>query len=174
MDAQAPEHIKLYTDGSVENDKVGAAAILTRNRKTINTAHYHLSSSKEHTVFGAELVGILLRLQLIKGHPKGNLSYVIGVDNQAAIKALTSGLNKSGHYIMAEALNAVEGLKKTMGKKYTLTIRWMAGHSNIPGNKKVNAKCYEQTCLSFSYCINSLPLSLSGVSHTVLVMLTDS
>jgi hypothetical protein len=56
-DAQAPEHIKIAHDG-----KVGAAAILT-----ISATHFHLGTAEEHTVFEAELVGILLGMQLING-----------------------------------------------------------------------------------------------------------
>jgi hypothetical protein len=104
---------------------------------------FHLGSAEEHTVFEAKLVGILLRLQLIRTHPTGKVSYAIGVDNQAAIKALASGLDKPGHYIAAEVLNTAARLRKTKGKKYSLTIRWTAltaGHSKIPGNEAVDAK----------------------------------
>lgn len=85
-------------------------------------------------------------LQLIKYNPTGNLSYAIGVDNQAAIKALASesGLDKPGHYIAAEVLNMAGSLRKTKawtkGKQYMLTIRWTAGHSNIPGSEAVDTE----------------------------------
>ena len=59
------------------------------------------------------------------------------MDNQAAIKAFASKLNKPGHYIAAEVLNAAEKLKRTMGKKYSLSLRWTAGHSGITRNEEV-------------------------------------
>ena len=139
-DAQAPQHIKIYTDGSAQEGKVSAAAILTRDGKRILKAHYHLGKAEDHTVFEAELVGILLGLKLIEKYNAGNLTYAIGVDNQAAIKALASKLNKPGHYLAAEVLREAERLRKTAGKKYALTIRWTAGHSGIRGNEEVDAE----------------------------------
>jgi hypothetical protein len=43
-----------------------------------------------------------------------------------------------GHYLAAEVINEAQRLKKTKGKKFALTIRWTAGHSNIPGNEEVD------------------------------------
>ena len=65
-DAEAPEHVRIYTDGSAHDGTVGAAAIVTRDGKNIGKLRYHLGKDSEHTVFEAELVGILLGLQLIK------------------------------------------------------------------------------------------------------------
>ena len=80
--------------------------------------------------FEAELVGMLLGLQLIKNGRRRNVAYAIWVDNQAAIKSLASKLDKPGHYLAAEVLDAVAKLRRTMGKKFSLTIRWTAGHRN--------------------------------------------
>jgi hypothetical protein len=49
----------------MHDNNVGAAAALTRNGITQEILHYHLGSSSEHTVFEAELVGILMGLHLI-------------------------------------------------------------------------------------------------------------
>ena len=137
-DAQAPEHIKIYSDGSAHDGKVGAAAIMIKDGKTIDKLHFHLGKVEEHTVFKAELVGILLGLQLIKERRWKNLAYAIGVDNQAAIKSLASKLDKPGHYLAAEILNAAAKLKRTMGSRYSLSLRWTAGHIGIPGNEDVD------------------------------------
>ena len=136
--AQAPEHIKIYTDGSAHDGKVGAAAIMIKDGKNMGKLRYHLGKDSEHTVFEAELVGILLGLQLIKDSRQSNLTYTIGVDNQAAIKSLTSMMDKPGHYLAAEILDTTLRLKKSMGKKYSLSIRWTAGHSGIEGNEKAD------------------------------------
>jgi ribonuclease HI len=137
-DKQAPEQIKIYSDGSAHNGKVGAAAIMTKNGRTTRAIHYHLGSAEEHTVFKAELVGILMGLYLIETNLKGNTSYAIGVDNQAALKALASKFSKPGQYLATEALKAATHLRKTKGKKYSLTFRWTAGHSGIPGNEEAD------------------------------------
>ena len=137
-DAQAPEHVKIYTDGSAHDGKVGAAAIMFKDGKKIGNLRYHLGKDSEHTVFEAELIGILLGLQLIRDKRLSNLTYTIGVDNQAAIKSLTSKMDKSGHYLAAEILDTALKLQKSMGKKYSLSIRWTAGHSGIEGNEEVD------------------------------------
>jgi ribonuclease HI len=95
VDKQAHEQIKIYFDGSVHDSKVGAAAIMTKNGKMMKVLHFHLGSADKHMVFEAELAGILMGLYLIETNPKGNISYAIGVDNQVAIKALTSKFNKT-------------------------------------------------------------------------------
>lgn len=66
----AEEEIKVYMDGSGTNGKVGAAATLMQQGKPNRTLHYHLGLEKEHTVHEAELIGILLAIQLIKPNSK--------------------------------------------------------------------------------------------------------
>ena len=63
--ADAKEKVQVYVDSSAINSKVGAAAVLLREGKPPCTLHLHLGPESEHTVHEAELVGILLGLQLI-------------------------------------------------------------------------------------------------------------
>ena len=102
----------------------GVAAIMTKNGKTIDKLHFHLGKMEEHTAFEAELVGMILGLQLIKNRLAKNVAYAIGVDNQAAIRSLASKLDKSGHYLAAEVLDAATQLKKTMEQE-VLTVDQM-------------------------------------------------
>ena len=139
-DEQAPEHVKIYLDGSMHDSNVGAAAVLTRNGKTQEVLHYHLGPSSDHTVFEAELVGILMGLHLVGKAGGKNITFAIGVDNQAAIKSLSSKFNKPGHYLAAEAHQTAAKLCKTKGKKYSLSIRWTAGHTGIPGNEEADVE----------------------------------
>ena len=59
-DTNAREVVKVYSDSSALNGKVGAAAILTRPGKPTRKLHLHLGDSTAHTVHEAELVGLLL------------------------------------------------------------------------------------------------------------------
>ena len=102
-DERAPKHVKIYLDGSMHDGNVGAAAVLVRNGKMAKVLHYHLGPASKHTVFEAELVGILMGLHLIDKTVKGSITFKIGVDNQAAIKALSSKFSKPGQYLAAEA-----------------------------------------------------------------------
>jgi ribonuclease HI len=138
-DAQSREQIKVYTDGSMHNGAVGAAATLIRRGKPPRTLRYHLGPDSSHTVYEAELVGILLGLQLIRTEKRSNTSCAIGADNQAAIQALQAEETKPGQHIAAEILKLAEQIKKERkSDNYGITIRWTAGHCGIEGNEKAD------------------------------------
>ena len=68
-DARAPGMIKAFTDGSIRNDEVEAAAVLCRKGKpvhTLRTHKLHLGTASEHMVYEVELVDLLLGLLLIR------------------------------------------------------------------------------------------------------------
>ena len=61
--------IKSFTDGSIRNDEVEVAAVLCRKGKpmhSLRTHKLHLGTATEHMVYEAELVDLLLGLQLIR------------------------------------------------------------------------------------------------------------
>ena len=174
--AGAREEIQVYADGSAINGKVGAAAILIRGSKPIRTLHLHLGPESEHTVHEAEIAGILLGLQLIKTEKKTNTSCLIGVDNQAALKALQSVSRSPGQHIAREATRLANQLQRRKGKpKYTLAIRWTAGHEGIAGNEladkeakeAANGKTSDKHLLP-SYLRNTLQVNPSTVKHAHL------
>jgi ribonuclease HI len=134
-DTEGRESVKIYSDGSAQEGKVGAAAVLIRPGKETHKLHYHLGTTEQHTVFEAELVGLLLGLHLIKTE-KSRTSYALGVDNQAVLSAVATPGNRSGHYLADMFLNAAFNIRKTNGTaNYSLMLRWMAGHVNIEGNE---------------------------------------
>ena len=102
-DVREPEHIKIYSDGSVHDRMVGVLAIMTKNGKTMETLHYYLGQVNDHRVFEVELVGILMELHMIETYLKANTTFAIVIDKQVAIKALLSKFNKPGHYLAVEA-----------------------------------------------------------------------
>jgi ribonuclease HI len=137
----ASEEIQVFTDGSAQEGRVGAAAILTRKNRPDRILHFHLGPETEHTVHEAELVGILLGAHLISTERKGSTTCAIGVDNQAAISAFDSDLRKPGHHLAREIMRITNRTRKKRRKgKYTLTIRWTAGHVGIEGNEKADAE----------------------------------
>ncbi len=72
---------------------------------------------------------------------------MIGVDNQAAIKALTSDLRSPGHHLVQEALQVATNIgkakKKSRNNKTPITIHWTAGHKGLEGNKLVDREAKE-------------------------------
>jgi len=137
----AMEEIQVFTDGPAQDSKVGAAAILIRKNRPNRTLHFHLGSEAEHTVHEAELVGLLLAMHLISKERKGATSCSIVVDNQAALRAFNSELRKPGHHLARKILQLANRMQKCRSKrKYSLLLRWTAGHIGIPGKELADSK----------------------------------
>ena len=141
---EATEEIQIFTDGSAMEGKVGAAVILIREGRLTQTLRFHLGPDSEHTVHEAELVGILMGLHILSTEKNNGRLAMIGVDNQAAIKAFDSELRSPGHHLAREALRIAERLKKKRQRsKATLTIRWTAGHEGLEGNELADEEAKE-------------------------------
>ena len=61
---------KVYTDGSRQDSMAGAAVVLYKGQPLVGSLCYHLGSLEQHTTYEAELIGILLRLWLIRWSSK--------------------------------------------------------------------------------------------------------
>jgi ribonuclease HI len=141
-DQSATEPIKVYSDGSAQNGKVGAAAVLRRQGKPDHTLKLHLGTTKQHMVYEAELVGMLMGLHLIKTKKGNKTGCVLNADNQAALTAINSGMTKSGQHLAAVIHNTIKKLlpKKGTNSRFRLTFRWSAGHVGIEGNETADAE----------------------------------
>ena len=78
---------RIYTDGSCTDGKVGAAAVLYIDNRQVSMLWYHLGSAEEHTVFEAEMVGLILAAHLLANSTESTLPVTILADNQVAIQA---------------------------------------------------------------------------------------
>lgn len=108
----ATEGIQVsFTDGSAQEGKAGAAAILIRKNRPDRMLHFHLGPEAEHTVHEAELVGLLLAVHLISTESRGATTCSIAVDNQAAIRAFDSDLRRPGHHLAREFLKIANRYK---------------------------------------------------------------
>jgi ribonuclease HI len=135
----ATETIKIYTDGSVINNKVGAAAVLMKPGKPPQVLHYYLGSETKHTIHEAELVGLCMGAHFIKTEKKGRTSFALGADSQAAIKTLTTNLIQPAQHIALNLLKTTAQIQEKRGSnKYSLTLRWTAGHVGIEGNERAD------------------------------------
>ena len=158
----ALEAVQVFTDGSATNGKVGAAAVLLRAGNPVRTLRFHLGPEKEHTVHEAELVGILLGMHLIKTEKHGSTTFALGVDNQAAIKAFGSDLRSPGHHLAREAIRIARRVHKRRSKeRYSLVIRWTAGHEGIAGNEAADKEVRLAAEGKLQISLRSLPTSVS-------------
>ena len=87
--AQKARHVlcfKVYCDSSRLHKGVRAAAILYKNNRIVKISRFHLGAANEHTVYEAELVGVLLALNQLTSLACQLINAVlIGLDNQAVI-----------------------------------------------------------------------------------------
>ena len=88
--------LKIFTDGSGINDKIGASAVLYQNNRKKATLRYVLGLTNHHTVYKGESCGTLLATKLIMN--KTNVdSVIIYTDNRATIIASTLTKPSPGH-----------------------------------------------------------------------------
>jgi ribonuclease HI len=135
-DANAIEEIKVYSDRSAHDRKVGTAAILRHEGKPDRILKLHLGTTEQHTVYEAELVGMIMGLHLIKTERRNGVKCTLNIDNQAALVAIKSEMNKSGQHLTANLLQIAKQLHKRRGNgRFKLTFRWTAGHVGIARNE---------------------------------------
>ena len=88
-DKQNQTAIKIYTDSSGHEGRIGMAAVLYRQGQEKAHLWYQLGRKEKHTVYKAECVGVMLAIKLAAGE-WGAQVISIDTDNQAAIKAITT------------------------------------------------------------------------------------
>ena len=106
-------HYKMCCDGSSLKGGVGAAAMLYKNDMVIKICKYHLGTPEEHSVYEAELTGIILASHLLfKIACQITRKTVISLDNQVVIQALNTQSTKPSHYHLNQIHTAAERLHK--------------------------------------------------------------
>jgi ribonuclease HI len=163
--------IKVYSDGSAHDGKVGATAILKRTGKPDRSLKLYLGTTEQHTVYEAELAGMLMGLHLIKMEGVSKVKCTVNVDNQAALTAINTKMNKSGQHLAAEILKATKQLNKSRGNsRFKLTFCWSAGHIRIKGNKAADKEAKEATDGNSSKGKNLPPYLCKWIKHSLSAM----
>lgn len=151
--------IRIYSDGSDIDGGVGAAAVLYRpgKRGYPKTLKLHLGRSSDHTVYEAEIVGMILGAELIRKESRpGQVS--LAVDNQAALRAIGKCYRKPGHYLLDKFLDRLR-LTRNIKPDLSLTLRWVPGHVDIEGNEAADVGAKE-AARGFSSAVNRIPANL--------------
>ncbi|KAJ3497118.1 hypothetical protein NMY22_g19732 [Coprinellus aureogranulatus] len=112
---QDQAHIKIYTDGSAINEKVGAAALLyvDDEQEPRKILHYHLGPKSKYSTYDAEWVGALMAGWMLKQSEDpsiGHKTASIYVDNQSVIKTATTLTPGPAQHLRDELLNIADSL----------------------------------------------------------------
>ena len=147
--------IMIYTDGSCYKKGIGASAILYIDGIETDHLRLHLGADNEHTVFDAELTGIILGSHLATKHlePHDNINF--SIDNQAAIKSLKNNSKQSSQYLIDEIHRCAANIKRGLTGNHplqppparrrgaplrtsTISYTWVAGHMDSTGNERAD------------------------------------
>lgn len=119
--------LAIYTDGSGINGKVGAAAVAP-TLGTHRSAYLGLETAA--TVYAAELLGIPMALEIVKG--TSQLRVDVFTDNQSALESISDPGRQSGQYIITKIIQILE----TLNANGTETeFHWIPAHQGIQGNE---------------------------------------
>ena len=160
--------LRIYSDGSGIEGMAGTAAIIFRNGQKVESIHYLLGPLMHHTTYEAEVVGVLLALELIHREHSAS-SATIRLDNQAVIQALGGRHAKPVQALLNlvhEGSNdwlTSDGNSDSPGQRQ-LGIHWVSGHDGVHGNECADEEAWRAVSIGSSP-ESELPETLQG--HTL-------
>jgi ribonuclease HI len=132
----ARERIQVYTDGSVIDGGVGAAADLWIGRSRDLEVRRHLGEGRHFTIFEAELMAIAIALGILIRR-RIDEPVMIGVDSQAAIKALLHRRPGVAGYL-ADAIHRRVAEARSKHAGLEITLRWVPAHQGMLRNELID------------------------------------
>ena len=97
----------VYLDGSGIDGLAGAATVLFLDGLEVRSVHYQLGSLTQHTTYEAEVIGVLLALELLCQEQRAHMAS-IKLDNQAVIQALGTRSTKPAQSLLNMVCDACE------------------------------------------------------------------
>ena len=150
--------IKVYMDGSGIEGQIGAAAVLYHNSVLKSRRRMNFGSTKHHTVYEGEGVGMILGLELIQEERQVVGMVLMGTDNIAAINAMHAIKPQASHYIWDIFHKRIK-MVCNKHKGMDLLVKWVPGHMDIVGNVRADAEA-KKAATESSSLLHKLPAPL--------------
>jgi ribonuclease HI len=125
--------IKVFTDGSGLDGKIGAAAVLYRNGRQKSKLRLQLGLQRHHTVYEGEGVGAILGAKLVS-REWGARTVTFYIDNHAIIKATQLTKPAPSHHLI-DTLHKYIDVLKNGNHNLQITLKWVPGHKGVEGNE---------------------------------------
>ena len=135
-EANCRANYKVYTDGSKIDGGIGASSVMLDTiKRQWSTLKHHLGSETDHTIYDAELVGILMAIHMI-GQIPANATVAVFSNNQSTLQAITKPPDGPAGHIILYVNNVMRALS-TRRPILTRNLRfhWISSHSGVHGNE---------------------------------------
>lgn len=163
--------IKIFTDGSGMEGKIGVSAVLYGQGRPKSSLQYQLGPTRHHTIYEGEGIRAVLGTCLIKKE-WGIWPAYIYIDNQASITAMTLTKPNPGHYIFDAFHNTITALQK-VHSSIKIKVKWVPGHKGMEGNDQADEEVKKAIMEGSSntdglpkFLCNRLPHSTLAVKQT--------
>ncbi|KAI0062417.1 hypothetical protein BV25DRAFT_628367 [Artomyces pyxidatus] len=130
------DQIEVYSDGSRINGGVGAAAVLYRagSKSVTATLRKHLGRATQYTAYDAEVLGMILALELLLRESSARRAS-IRLDCIEALRATQASRAQDGLGLyLVDVLRERVGVVKQKHQGLKLVGRWVPGHEGVLGN----------------------------------------
>jgi len=128
--------ISVFLDGSGYEGHISVAAVLYRGGEEKCSIRKFMGSEERHMVFKAELLGLSLAVEMVKGE-RQVWSLTIRVDSQAAMHAIGHRRAIPGQHLV-EAFHEQVAAVWNKHPSIEIRVRWTPGHEGIQGNERVD------------------------------------
>jgi ribonuclease HI len=170
--------VQLFSDGSLIDGKVGAAAVLMVDGVVKRQKGVCLGSERRYGVYEAEGIGEVLALECLKEEQDTDIRGTIplGIDNTSALYATTDAKTGVGRYIWDYFHKTLRETRATH-PDFALRLDWTPGHVEIPGNETAD-EAAKRAALEGSFGATTvakrLPYSKSALVLTHARLLQDT
>ncbi|CAH2210239.1 jg22693, partial [Pararge aegeria aegeria] len=130
LDCHNLQSIRIYTDGSKIDGKVGAALSLWNSEAETKTVKLKLSPYC--TVYQAELLAICEATRIILDRREG--SFGIYSDSKSALETISN--NDSKHHL---AVQSRSNIKASILQNKEISLFWIKAHAGLEGNERADA-----------------------------------